>query len=127
VSTEMSEETDRELDKRIAEQVFGIKKIFRPCDTKTGEDYFSPKEYHYIPSGKPPRTHMIDARVVPYFASDISAAMEVEDRIAELGLTGRYVDAIVDVVGGVQSTLWPIVHATAKQRSLAALKAIESK
>ncbi len=75
----------RLLDKGVAERIFGIKKIFRPCDVKTRDDYWSPEEYHYIPSGKPPRTHMIDAKVVPYFSSDMSAAMEVISKMENEG------------------------------------------
>lgn len=77
----MSEmEAGRELDKQIIEKIFGVKKVFRPCDTKTAnnDNYFGDvDDYYYIPSGKPPRTHMIDARPVPHFSTNIAAAWEV--------------------------------------------------
>src|SRR5512147_2790096 len=77
----------RELDAEVAEKVMGIRKIFRPCDIKSAsESYFgSPTDYVYIPSGKPPRTHMIDAKLVPHYSTNISAAMEVVEKMQEAG------------------------------------------
>ena len=74
--------TDRELDVQIAEQILAIKKIFQPRDYKRADDAFwGADEYSFIPSGKSPRTHMIDAKPVPYFSSDISCAMEVVEKL----------------------------------------------
>lgn len=82
---EVAADAQRDLDRAVAEQVFGIKKIFRPRDLKTRDDYWSPDEYHYILSGKPPQTHMIDAKVVPYFATDMTAVMEVVKKMTRDG------------------------------------------
>lgn len=38
---------------------------------------------HYIPSGKPRRTHLIDARPVPRFSRDDSVALAALKRFAE--------------------------------------------
>jgi hypothetical protein len=66
---------------------------------------------------------------------EIEAAMQVEDRIAELGLQAQYVSAL-QLIGDKSTTarvitdtgrLWRLVHATAEQRCRAALAAIEGK
>jgi len=78
----MSELTDRELDVLVAGAIFGIKKIFKPADYQSGRDaLYGGDEPSWISSGKPPRTHMIDARPIPTFSSDISAAMEVVEKM----------------------------------------------
>lgn len=56
-----------------------------------------------------------------FYSSDIAAAMQVENRIAELGLQGWYVMELAIVTRGGQ---WGLVHATARERCLAALAAI---
>ena len=85
--------TDRELDVQIAEYVFSIKKIFQPRDFKRAEDAFwGTDEYSFIPSGKSPRTHMIDARPVPHFSTDISCAMQILDKADGLWELSRYPD-----------------------------------
>jgi Phage ABA sandwich domain len=76
-------EAGRDLDKLIAEKVFGIKRVFRPCDVKDRDGLGYGEDYHYIPSGKPPRTHMIDARPVPPFSTNIAAAWLVVEKMFE--------------------------------------------
>ena len=117
--------TDRELDVQIAEQILAIKKIFQPRDYKRADDaLWGADEYSFIPSGKSPRTHMIDAKPVPYFSSDISCAMQVEDRIAELELQGLYVRELNKAVGTSRAvTQFELIHATPRERCLAALAA----
>lgn len=71
------------------------------------------------------------------FSESIEAAMQVEDRIAELGLQGNYVAALWEVLGGQIGvnfwnksnfeTMWLCTHASAEQRCLAALKAVQEK
>lgn len=81
----MSELSDRELDVQIAERLFGIKKIFKPSDYVAGRDaLYGSDEPSWIPSGKSPRTHMIDATPIPCFSTDISAAMKVVEKMREL-------------------------------------------
>lgn len=76
----------RQLDTQVAEQVFGIQKIFQPYTVKSASSslYFgNPFDLVYIPSGKPPRTHMIDAVAVPSYSTDIAAAMQVVEKMRE--------------------------------------------
>ena len=79
-------EPGRELDALVLELVFGFprKKLFPPEYWEEGIDEpFA--HYYYIPSGKPKRTHMIDARMVPSFSMDIAAAWQVLEKIHKLG------------------------------------------
>ena len=72
----------RELDVEVAEKVMGITKIFSPSDYKGSEDCFvCGEDIAYIPSGKSPRTHMIDALAIRRFSSEIAAAMEVVEKL----------------------------------------------
>src|SRR5688500_14998111 len=83
---ETAQLSGRELSKAVAEKVFGISKIFTPADCASGSMYFGPsREYAYIPSGKSPRTHMIDAKPVPYFSESIEAAMQIVEKMREQG------------------------------------------
>jgi hypothetical protein len=60
-----------ELEALILEKIFGFprKKIFSPYE---GSSY-----QWYIPSGKPRRTHEIDAKPVPWFSRSMDAAWDV--------------------------------------------------
>lgn len=69
-------------------------------------------------------------------SESVDTAMQVEDRIAELGKQGDYIAALWDVMGadrGVNfwtasniEAFWLCVHATAEQRCRAALSAVDS-
>ena len=54
----------QELDILVAKELFGIKNIYYE---EWDEDKISP---HYIPSGKPWRTHQIDSRPLPRVSTD---------------------------------------------------------
>lgn len=62
-----------ELDVLVLERVFGfpVRKTF-PMEWST--------DLHYIPSGKPKRTHMIDAVPVPRFSRDDCVALLAIER-----------------------------------------------
>ena len=68
--------------------------------------------------------------VWPY-SSNIEAARRVEDRIAELGLQSAYYRALLDIVANSISDRlfhhFDLIHASAEQRSRAALAAMEQK
>jgi len=67
----------RELDIVIAAKVFGIKKIYyEEWDT----EHDSPM---YIYSGKPWRTHQIDATPLPHFSTDPGGSHNVKLKMAE--------------------------------------------
>ena len=68
----------REVDKLFLSRVFGFpaRKIFTP-DWAEGDTSI----LYYIPSGKPRRTHMIDAEPVPYYSSLLDAAMKGIEKI----------------------------------------------
>ena len=70
---------DREKDIEILKKLFGAKKIYY-----AGWDLEN--EFpEYIPSGKPWRTHKIDARPVPYFNTNIGQAFGVVEKMDEDG------------------------------------------
>jgi hypothetical protein len=75
----MTMEPGNELDVCILEKVFGFpaKKVFKP--------YEESEWLYFIPSGKPRRTHMIDAKPVPRFSRDIAAAWQVVERMHKQG------------------------------------------
>lgn len=126
--------TDEQINKRVAVEVMGwwshsgIWCEGSPGDTGTGTEWISfpvtGTAFQYV-SGKP------ENRVFSP-VTDIRAAMQVEDRIAELGLKGEYIailsSSLVKKVddGHSMFDLFELVHATARQRSEAALKAVET-
>lgn len=69
-----------ELDVLILEKVFGFpsKKVFKA--------YEESSSFSYIPSGKPRRTHSIDARPVPWFSRSIDAAWMIVEALEKRGL-----------------------------------------
>jgi hypothetical protein len=67
-----------ELEAIIIERIFDVKRS--KIRHETGSNY-----QHYVPSGKPWRTHMIDARPVPWFSRDMTAAMQVVEAMAARG------------------------------------------
>ena len=77
----------RELDVEVAEKVMGEPqpKIVE-CDSIKGR-CLSPSWFH---------VHVCELEPVA-FSSNISAAMEVEDRIAELGLQDRYTSRLGEI------------------------------
>jgi hypothetical protein len=77
----MEELTGRELDVEVLKQVCGVKRVFRPCEVKSVGWEMTSDDYYYIPSGKPPRTHMIDALPVPYFSRNIHAAWMIVEKL----------------------------------------------
>ncbi|MFA5306512.1 MAG: hypothetical protein WC365_03620 [Candidatus Babeliales bacterium] len=67
----------RELDLIVADKVFGIKKIYY-------EEFDTEHEYPcFILSGKPWRTHRIDARPIPHFSTDPTGCYNVKLKMAE--------------------------------------------
>lgn len=69
----------REIDIVILKTLWGIKKIYY-------EDYDTDKEWPlFIPSGKPWRTHKIDATPVPQFTENISATWQVVKKMEKAG------------------------------------------
>jgi hypothetical protein len=84
----------KETDVEILVRIFGYprKKIFVP------EWAEGSTEFYYIPSGKPKRTHMIDAQPVPLFSDSISAAWLIVRHLKAKGL-GVSIDDFSDVAG----------------------------
>lgn len=78
---------DRGLDIEVIKTVFGVKRVHcrygQPWDEATAE-HESDRPF-YIPSGKPWRTHSIDAIPVPRYSQDIAAAWLVATRLVEQG------------------------------------------
>lgn len=68
---------DRQLDLIIADKIFGIKKVYYgEWDT----DKSCPE---YIPSGKPWRTHQIDAKPIPHFLTNPEACYCLKLKMAD--------------------------------------------
>ncbi len=108
--------TDRELDTLIAEKVMEWQR-------QDGYNYWMT-----FPAGGTFELHGLIATWSP--STNISDAMEVEDRIAELGLGNEYIGALRDVTGADAMSFtwqqdWLIAHATPRQRCEAALAAIK--
>jgi len=67
----------RELDLAIADKIFGIKKVYySEWDTEK-------QNPEYIPSGKPWRTHQIDAKPIPHFSASPDANYALKLKMAE--------------------------------------------
>ena len=69
---------------------------------------------------------------VPPYSTDISAAWQMEDRIAELGLIEEYCFQLNSIANAHldrdyfrQPQRWQLIHATPEDRCRAALKAVE--
>lgn len=68
---------DRQLDLIIADKIFGIKKVYY-SEWDTGKEY-----PEYIPSGKPWRTHQVDAKPMPHFTTSPDACYCLKLKMAE--------------------------------------------
>ncbi len=73
---------------------------------------------------------MTDVKWQP--STDIAAAMQVEERIKELGLIGKYCKHLNDIAnaywdaGKRQGRSWQLIHATSEDRCRAAVLAKEA-
>lgn len=75
----MSGQAGIEMDMAVCREVFGAKRIYcRYGKPWTGAEMASDRAF-YIPSGKPWKTHSIDALPVPRYSTDIAAAMTLLD------------------------------------------------
>lgn len=115
--------TGRELDAAVAERVMGW------FDLK-----FLPQPNYFIGYAPAMNKDAQCAVPVPPYSSSIADAMEVENKIAELGLQTRYVLELAKIVDPrnsredkVAALWWALVHSTAEQRCRAALAARENK
>lgn len=101
----------RSLDALVAEKVMAIQvKNTSPCACGC--------EVKYDSTGK----------VIKRYSTDMAAAIEVEDRIAELGLQDEYAARLRDQVGTFDfpRDIWAIARATPEQRCRAALAAVST-
>jgi len=112
--------TGRELNTAVAEKLMGWKRM--PVESVFGNFMYAP----------PDGSHQRWPVGVPAYSSDVAAAKQVEDRIAELGLEHEYAGALLEQTGNTQyqSSLpvivWAIVRATPEERCRAALSVIET-
>lgn len=112
--TDYSKLEDGDLNRAVERQIFNQE----CCPENTAHMMSGCDGIHCQTTGLP---------VSRRFASDISAAMLVEDRIAELDLNGVYVHELMNlVISRADWTTFDLIHATPRQRSEAALQAIES-
>lgn len=120
--------TLRKLDAEVAERLMGwtrYSEVVHRTDNRTIEGVlYCPPDYPEVSRG--------GLNCVPYYSSDIAAAMKVEDRIAELNLKKEYVTALAIIAAKAATEAgeifgyWHIAHATAEQRCRAALSLVEA-
>jgi hypothetical protein len=127
-------EASRELDRMIAEQVFGRD----PLNARVGLHADGDLEYHW---GYP---HGHDR--APAYSTDIAAAMAMEAEIERRGLQTVYLDALLKELGLQEhvfvfnsaieinwwndidgyGVLWRVLRATPEQRCIAVLAAVRA-
>lgn len=127
---------DRELEVRVAHDVMGWRFV-RQGGMRVDSFLLPPDEVawyidKYVITKPTDEDFQHDGKAtrVPKFSTDIGAAMQVEDRIEQIGKCREYCDALARVVGvtnlGVKD-FWNLIHATPRQRCLAALATTEGK
>ena len=113
-------EANRETDALIAEKVMGWESQYIEYGGSGGEYVW------ILPDGI--RQHEPD---VPSYSTDIAAAYQMEERIAELGLIDEYCKQLNKIAnvhwdeGVRQPQRWQLIHATPEDRCKAALMAVE--
>lgn len=138
--------TGREIDAQIAEKVMRLA-LAQPEPYEWQTDIPSEQtpgtflkgrgfkcarcsKYHLAESLSEHYCDCVNPWDVPPYSTDISAAMQVEDRIAELGLQTPYCDELTNIVASdcgktqLGAMRFDLIHATPKQRCLAALAAV---
>ena len=70
------------MDVYVLRALYGVKRVYEMEGRPWSEG--APYPY-YIPSGKPWRTHRIDAQPVPRFSTSIAAAWTIVERLGDLG------------------------------------------
>jgi hypothetical protein len=110
---------DEELNERIAREVFGWRtRPHKYSSLDPGSiEWFDPTVFDYDQSFRATR--------LPEFSTDISEAWMVEEELFRRDLHRQYVAALSEVVDawshGDNIGLWREIHATPRQRCLAAL------
>ena len=74
----------RELDVLVFQKVMGGGRVWSGLEVAVEKGH---PGYYYIPSGKPWKTHSIDAKQVPLYSENISAAWKVVEKVAEIGIS----------------------------------------
>lgn len=106
--------TDLELRLACAE-VLGHKVFY--------QDYDDGKKFpYYIPSGKPKRTHMIDAMPLPDYPNDRNALPELYEIVDKVGAAGDF--ALFLVSGMRETSIFLCIRTTPRQQVVACLKAL---
>ena len=110
----MTELEGRELDAAVAEKVFG-----------------KPSSYYDCPHFDKNRRMLsfCSCPDLPRYSRDIAAAMQVEDRIEELGLEETYINRLIRLLGisaPYLDQLFILVHASPEDRCRAALLTAEA-
>jgi hypothetical protein len=126
---------NRELDVLVAEQVMGWPVFTQPDNPEGNDEWYASLPFpclilhssggYWLQRGW---LDMVDFRP----SESIEAAMQVENRIAELGLQTRYVLELAKIVDprsnrndAVMSLWWALVHATSEQRCRSAYAAVK--
>ncbi len=107
----------RELDAVIAEKIFDRPSSYYHCP-------------HFDKDGR--ILSFCSCPDLPRYSRDIAAAMQVEERIKELGLIDEYCMHLNDIASmhvwyaeHPQPLMWEIIHATPEDRCRAAVMAAE--
>lgn len=93
-----------EMDRLIAERIFGVKRLYdcegKPCQADEPWPL-------YIPSGKPWRTHHIDAVPLPRYSTNVAVAMTVFEAMVEMTGSGSISADMEDARGqGFIVSVW---------------------
>lgn len=115
---------DRELDIEVLRQVFCFKGNLYDDQ---GKPWSGPENYrwlYYIPSGKPWRTHQIDARPVPEFSTDIGAAWLVVEAMQKPGVFQAFHDAMAEISNRGRSVNYTPEYGIFKKSASAAAELI---
>lgn len=128
----MAEEqlSGRDLDPAVAERVMGCKLRVNALPSGVATYYYC--ECGHGEHGDHDNEELrvdTDPWEIARYSESIEAAMQVEDRIAEMGLKKIYftclLQEVCDSLANYSASMFDVVHATAKQRCRAALKAVE--
>ena len=115
-----------EINRLVFIHVFGM-----PPDRIVGPPQSSGWFYEWIPSGQPPKTHMLESKMIPMFASEASAALVMERKLEERGLRDAYVGELWRLLYPelemVEATtfeqMFRLTHALPYHKAIAALRA----
>lgn len=113
--------TGRHLDRAVMIHVCDIKpaRIFIP----DWEDTPDSDNFWWVPSGKPKRTHMIDATSIPHFSMSRDSCWEAEKFMRKKELHRKYADRLFRLQS-ITGDLCALIAATPEERCRVMLEVV---